>query len=259
MRRLVGIAAASAAVAALVVPGLAPGQGSAPKLDGVAQLGLPGSRVPAPAPGTAGAHDRRRERHRERRARLRARGRASRWRGDGRAPPDRRLEQHEGRPDPGRDGRGACVPEGAEAEHAGIRRGLRPGRDRARRLHDRRGRSWPQPSRRRPRRPRAPISTTRSSRRPSPSRIRGSGARRSCCSRTGPTSAARQASPRRRRRSPRPTRACTRSGFALRSTPRTPSRACPVGAAGATRKPRSPPSLRRSSPRSARIWPPSTR
>ena len=101
-----------------------------------------------------------------------------------------------GAPLAGRDGRGARVPEGAEAEHASFRRGLRPGRDSPRRLHDRRARSSPQRSRRR-RRPSegthiydALIKATESS------RIRACGGRRSSCSRTEPTSAAKQASPR---------------------------------------------------------------
>ena len=120
MRRLVRTTAVSAAVAALVLPGLALGQQPAPKLVEVAELRVPGPRVSPAAPGAAVAHDLGRERERERRARHGPRGRASRRRRDRCRPADRRVEQHEGRAARRCDGGRPSVPEGAKAGHARV-------------------------------------------------------------------------------------------------------------------------------------------
>ena len=133
------------------LPTLALGQGPAPKLTESQTSGFPDKAYLVTLPSTqaahgcAGAGDREHERGHE--PRSRPAGRLEERRG----PSGRRVEQHEGRADPGRDRRGAGVPRRAQGRSAGRDHRLQPERSTSSRefTTDKRGARRPRSRRRR--------------------------------------------------------------------------------------------------------------
>ena len=189
MKRGLRLTIASAAVAALALPTLALGQGAAPapKLTESTTSGFPDKAYLVALDKTRPLNTSQVQRDRERPAGRRPRGGSAGRLEERRAPARRRVEQHEGRSNPGCNGRRSCVPHRAEERPARSRsspstRTSRPSRTspRTRRISRRR-------SRRRPPRPRAPTSTTLSSKPRTRRRIRDSSERQSSFCRTART------------------------------------------------------------------------